>query len=370
MDPNNTGSTARQVLSQAIADSGRAEAIRSLVRREVGPKALGFVETQVDLRSPQLTIHKTAQTFEIDKLPRGIYSALVNLERLNDVRRINKFLEVVNGKLPVGGVFIGCLETANLRRDRLLAKYPPVIAQIYFAFDWIFKRVFPKLPVFKTLYFWITSGRNRVLTFTEAFGRLYCCGFKVAAFETDEHLLYFAAVKQEEPSYDVNPSYGPFFGMKRVGMHGKEIVVYKIRTMHAYSEYLQDYVYELNQLDVGGKFRNDFRLMPVARFLRRVWIDEIPMLWNVIHGELKLVGVRPISAQYLGLYAPDVRNRRMRYKPGLIPPFYVDLPKNLDEIMASEMAYFDAYDRRPILTDVKYFSLALRNILFRGARSH
>jgi hypothetical protein len=57
-------------------------------------------------------------------------------------------------------------------------------------------------------------------------------------------------------------------------------------------------------------------------------------------------------------------------KPGLIPPFYVDLPKTLEEIMASEMKYLRAYEKNPLRTDVKYFFLSLRNIFFRRARSN
>jgi hypothetical protein len=69
------------------------------------------------------------------------------------------------------------------------------------------------------------------------------------------------------------------------------------------------------------------------------------------------------------LYTPELREKRVKYKPGLIPPFYADMPKTLGEIMASEMKYLLAYEKSPLLTDTRYFFLAIYNIIFRKARS-
>ncbi|MGB4004731.1 MAG: hypothetical protein WBI03_00930, partial [Bacteroidales bacterium] len=60
---------------------------------------------------------------------------------------------------------------------------------------------------------------------------------------------------------------------------------------------------------------------------------------------------------------------RIKYKPGLIPPFYVDLPKTFDEIIESEKKYLAAYDKHPFRTDMNYFFKAIYNILFKKARS-
>jgi hypothetical protein len=60
---------------------------------------------------------------------------------------------------------------------------------------------------------------------------------------------------------------------------------------------------------------------------------------------------------------------RTRSRPGLIPPFYVDMPKTMEEIQASEQRYLEAYFKSPFLTDVKYFFKASYNIIFRKARS-
>jgi len=139
--------------------------------------------------------------------------------------------------------------------------------------------------------------------------------------------------------------------------------------MHPFAEYLQDYIYKGHNLDDGGKFKDDFRVANWGKIFRRLWIDELPMLFNFVKGDLKLVGVRPLTQHYFSLYPPGYRDRRLKYKPGLVPPYYVDLPKTIDEIIASEEKYLDLYDNRPLLTDIKYFSLAFYNIIFKGARS-
>ena len=114
---------------------------------------------------------------------------------------------------------------------------------------------------------------------------------------------------------------------------------------------------------------NDFRVTTWGSFCRKIWLDEFPMFINVFKGELKLVGVRPLSKHYFGLYDPGVQDRRTKYKPGLIPPFYYDMPKDLESIQASEIKYLDSYDKNPFLTDFRYLFVSVWNILFRHVRS-
>ena len=84
---------------------------------------------------------------------------------------------------------------------------------------------------------------------------------------------------------------------------------------------------------------------------------------------MKLVGIRPLSKHYYNLYNEDLQKKRIKFKPGLIPPYYADMPKTLDEIMASELKYLEEYEKHPFSTDVKYFFKASYNILFKKARS-
>lgn len=329
-----------------------------------------YISKLIDIENPKNTVLSTTTRFNIIKLPQRSYNAIVNLKRINDIDHLNLFFEAISAKLEFNGYFIGCVETTMQRKSRLLKKFPPILNRIYYFFDYILKRVFPKFPVTKRIYSILTRGHNQVISEPETYGRLYSCGFSVVGGREIQGKLYFLAQKTDVPAFDTNPTYGPFVKLKRVGEGGKPINVFKLRTMHPFAEYLQDYIYEKNKLKEGGKFKNDFRITTFGRFARKLWLDELPMLINLFRGELKLVGVRPLSEQYFKLYDPELQRRRIRFKPGLIPPFYVDLPKSLDEIQQSEMRYLDAYEKNPLWTDMKYFIKAFVNIVFKKARSN
>ena len=79
---------------------------------------------------------------------------------------------------------------------------------------------------------------------------------------------------------------------------------------------------------------------------------------------------RPLSPHYFNLYSEDLKKRRINYKPGLLPPFYADMPSDLDRIQQSEIKYLDAWDRSHALTDFRYFFKGLWNIVFRRVRSN
>ena len=345
-------------------------------RKKTQKNILGFLSDYVDVRDRnQTTILNTCQLEDV-KRHRQLNELLgcrqkniVNLHRINDIRRVNKFFEEINESLPQDGVFIGCVETKALRKQRILAKYPPVLNRMYYAADFIFKRIFPKIPILKNIYFNVTNGRNRVITSVETLGRLYSCGFKVVDLQRTPKLLFFIAKKVKSPDFNLEPSYGPLFRMKRIGKDGKIIRVYKMRTMHPYAEYLQEYIYERNRLSEGGKFKDDIRVTTLGKMCRKFWLDELPMLLNLLKGEIKLVGVRPLSNHYMSLYTQELRDLRRAVKPGLIPPFYADMPKTLEDIMDSEIRYIRSYQQNPWKTDWQYLRKACYNIFVKKARS-
>jgi len=313
--------------------------------------------------------------FSIDNLPSPThddnnYSNIINLRKVNDMRNITSFFCAVNRRLKEGGRFIVCLETAELRKKRLHQKFPPIINSVYYCFDYLGKRVAPKLPILRNIYQFLTAGRNRVLTSVEILGRLVYCGFDIVDSSTINGLFYVVAEKQTNKSFVQEKKYSFLFNMERTGQYGKVIKVYKVRTMYAYSEYLQDHIYQQNKLAKGGKFKNDYRINLMGKFLRKLWLDEIPMLYNWFKGDIKLVGVRPLSQQYLSLYSMEAIERRQHFKPGLVPPYYADLPNSIEEIIASEMKYFEAYEKNPMRTDFKYFGKAFKNIFFKKVRSN
>lgn len=327
-----------------------------------------YVSLFCNLNSSTTSIVRTSIRESVDQLPNS-FETIINLKRINDVKEVNRFLSTVNHRLPENGLFIGCVETKYMRRERIMHKFPFGINYLFLVLDFIYKRVFPKLPVTRNISRVLTNDRNKVLSRTEMLGRLYAAGFEVVDKRFIGQNLYFVARKKRNPLFDFEPAYGPIFKMRRHGKNGKVIYVYKMRTMHAYSEYIQQYVYESNNLATGGKLKDDFRVSTLGKYFRKYWIDELPMFYNFLRGDLKLVGVRPLSTHYLSLYGEDLRELRLKHKPGLIPPFYADLPKTLDEIQESERRYLLSYEKNPILTDLKYLGRVAYNILFRKARS-
>ena len=333
------------------------------------PKLSNFINLYFDLSLTSNYLTSTSDQINLEKLNFGKFSSILNLKKVNDTRYINKFFETVNTILPNSGLYLGKVVTYPNRRSAILKKYPPILNKIIYFFDYIFSRVLPKIPIAKNLYFHLTKGKGRVISRAEVYGRLYSCGFEIIDEKTINHSLFFVAKKVKDPSYDQNPTYAPLISLNRIGKNGKIIKVYKLRTMHPFSEYLQEYVYNRNELQEGGKIKNDFRISPEGRIFRKFWIDEIPMLINIFKGEMKLVGVRPLSKHFYSLYDEDLQQKRIKNKPGFIPPFYVDLPKTMSEIMESERKYLELYDQSPFITDVKYFFMAFKNVLFKGARS-
>jgi hypothetical protein len=81
------------------------------------------------------------------------------------------------------------------------------------------------------------------------------------------------------------------------------------------------------------------------------------------------VGVRPLSFQYLSLYDKDLQELRKKVRPGLVPPYYADLPETFDQICKSEQRYIQAFLACPVRTQIIYFWKAFVNIVIRGARS-
>jgi len=272
--------------------------------------------------------------------------------------------------MEMGGSIEVFFESKDQRRRRILNKFMFPFGYLYYALDFIVKRVFPKWRATQKIYYWITKGRNRVLSGSEVLGRIASCGVKILDFEQRGSLTYVLAEKFGKPAFNMSPTYSKLVHLNRVGYGGKLFKVYKFRTMCPFAEYIQEYMYDRNELQEGGKIADDFRVTSYGRLMRKFWIDELPMFYNLFRGEMKLVGGRPLSKHFFGLYPPDMQTLRTRTRPGLVPPFYADLPKTLDEVIESERMYLEKYFNNPWKTDWIYFWRAFYNILFRRARSN
>lgn len=297
------------------------------------------------------------------------YKGVLSLQRINNVQFVNKFLEGMNKAQHDGDYCVIRLETKDSRRVRILQKFPKIISRPYYAMDFVLKRLFPKWAATKKIYFWLTKGQNRVISLTEAMGRLVSCGYEIVDNRRFGYDTFIIAKKVREPYFDMDATYGMLVYLNRIGKDGKEFTVYKIRTMYPYSEYLQEYMFKKNNLQHGGKIKDDFRITGYGKIFRKLWVDELPMLYNWMRGEMKLVGVRPLSKHYFSLYPDDVKQLRAKVRPGLVPPFYADMPGTLDEIVESERKYIESYLVSPLKTDIRYFFLAFNNIIFKRARS-
>lgn len=356
---------------EAFSSPRNFEVLRDSIIEEAGAEAFGWIHNQMDITDPKILILSTNTRFNIINHPNGFFTGIVNIQQINNLRRINKFFETVNTKLPDDGIFIGCVETYLLRKHRILEKFPPGINFVVYFIDFILNRVFPKLFLTRKLYFLITRGKKRVLSRTETLGRLFSCGFEIQEEKPIGDLLYWKTKKTGAPIVQKDPNYGVFIRLPRIGKDGKIFKVYKLRTMHVYAEHVQQYIYENHKLDEGGKFKNDFRVTTLGRILRKLWIDELPMFLNILKGDMKIVGVRPLSEQYFSLYSEELKKKRIQGKPGLIPPFYAQYPTPLtmEDIQSNEMEYLVAYEKHPFRTDFKYFFMALYNIFWKQARS-
>jgi exopolysaccharide biosynthesis polyprenyl glycosylphosphotransferase len=112
-------------------------------------------------------------------------------------------------------------------------------------------------------------------------------------------------------------SSGPaIFRQERCGLNGRRFTFYKFRSMCENAEAMRASLEHLSERRLAFKLPNDPRLTPVGRWLRRFSIDELPQLWNVLKGDMSLVGPRPPLATEVEQYVPWQR-RRLRMRPGL-----------------------------------------------------
>lgn len=343
--------------------------MKSLIVEKAGEEAYNYFSQFIDVESDRTFVVASTNIFNI-KNSHNKFNALVNLSRTNDIRFINKFFEAVNLRLQNEDVFIGCMETLSNRMKRLPIGRIPVVGKVYFAFEFVFNRISPKVWGLKKIYFLLTRGRNRLLSKAEVLGRLVCCGFEIIDYEQINGLMYYVVKKVKEPTFDMNPSYGPLYKMPRIGKYGKTIGIYKMRTMHPYAEYLQGYIVENHGYAETGKPANDFRLTPWGKFMRRYWLDEAPQLLNVLKGDLKLVGIRPISKRYFDDIPKDLQEMRLKHKPGCIPPYVaLNRKSSVESVLEAEREYMIEKEKHPYITDTKYFFKAIYNIIVKRKRS-
>ena len=139
---------------------------------------------------------------------------------------------------------------------------------------------------------------------------------------------------------------GPvFFRQRRVGLHGRTFPVVKFRSMCADAEDQLDDLLERNEIRGHAfKLEDDPRVTRVGRLLRRSSLDELPQLWNVLRGEMSLVGPRPPLAGEVARY--DIwHRRRLSMKPGMTGLWQVDARREseFDQWVETDLEYIDQW---------------------------
>lgn len=141
------------------------------------------------------------------------------------------------------------------------------------------------------------------------------------------------------------------FRQVRPGLNGRPFEMVKFRTMN-------------NARDQDGQLLPDAdRLTPLGLWLRSTSLDELPELWNVLKGEMSLVGPRPLLMEYLTLYSPD-QARRHEVRPGITGWAQVNGRNALDwpERFQLDVWYVD---NRSLMLDLRILWLTLRKVLVR-----
>jgi exopolysaccharide biosynthesis polyprenyl glycosylphosphotransferase len=159
-------------------------------------------------------------------------------------------------------------------------------------------------------------------------------------------------------------SKGPvFFKQKRVGLRGRTFYMYKFRTMVANAESLKANLMQANEADGPVfKIKNDPRITKIGKILRKTGLDELPQFFNVLIGDMSLVGPRPPIPDEVKQYE-RWQLRRLSIKPGITCTWQIKPNRNnisFDEWMKMDLQYIDNWSNK---LDLVLFFKTIRTIL-------
>ena len=138
---------------------------------------------------------------------------------------------------------------------------------------------------------------------------------------------------------------GPaIFSQTRVGKNGRQFTFYKFRSMRVDAEAIKEQLMDQNTMQ-GGMFKidNDPRVTKIGQFIRKTSLDELPQFWNVLIGDMSLVGTRPPTVDEYEKYTPE-QKRRLSFKPGITGLWQISGRSEItsfDEVVKLDVAYID-----------------------------
>lgn len=341
------------------------------VRFDLGKPLVEFMGKHLsNLRGNITNVHVLAEDANVDDLPAwDTVCLLVSCIRLNDVRRLNRFFLFFVRRISMEGYLVCRYMPLENETNNLKRRYTGMLYRPAFLLHFFWHRAFPKIPWLNGIYFFVTKGRNRVLSKVEIWGRLSYCGMKVIAESEIDGEKYLIAQRVGTPVQNRKPTYYPVVSLEKVGLDGEIFRTHKIRTMFPFSEFLQKQIFEDNGLGATGKFMNDYRLTEYGNFLRKYWLDELPGIFDWLRGNIKLVGNRATSRHYLSLYPKNFYDLYIQIKPGLVPPIFDENITDFEQIVHVELSYLQNYWDRPFRTDLRCLMQTFTDIVFRGIRS-
>lgn len=156
-----------------------------------------------------------------------------------------------------------------------------------------------------------------------------------------------------------------FFSQKRVGLNKRQFTMYKFRTMVPAAESIQEKLAHLNEMSGPVfKIKNDPRVTPIGRILRKTSIDELPQLFNVLKGDMSLVGPRAMSVRDYHFFSEDWQRRRFSVPPGITCLWQVSGRNTIsfEQWMDLDLQYIDGWS---LWLDLKILALTVPAV-FRG----
>lgn len=159
-------------------------------------------------------------------------------------------------------------------------------------------------------------------------------------------------------------SKGPvFFKHRRIGKNGKEIYIYKFRTMHPNAE---DMIKNFNEEQMkefreSYKLQDDPRITKIGDILRKTSLDELPQIWNILKGDLSIIGPRPVIEEELKKYGEN-KEKFLSVTPGLTGYWQANgrSSTTYEERMEMELYYIDNCS---LMMDIKIFFKTIISVL-------